>query len=369
MARFSLSSIPKINKLSLLTVVLPTSLAVLYFGVFASDVYVSKSSFVVRSPDKQAASGLGVLLKTAGFSNSGDEVYAAKAFVESRDALNQLDRDGAFRKSYSSEKISIFDRFGAFGWFDSFEDLFKYYGKNVMIETSSSTTISTLTVKAYSPADAQHFNQRLLEMAEGLVNRLNERGRKDLIRFAEAEVEIAKARATAAAVAVARFRNESGIIDPERQAAVQLQMVSKLQDELIATNTQLSAIRTLAPRSPQLAVLESKARSLRLEIDVQMGKIAGDQRSLSVAVVKYQQLQLESNFAEKQLASTLASLEQARNEARRKQAYVERIVQPNRPDSPLEPRRLRSILAVLAAGLIAFGIAKMLIAGILEHRD
>ena len=55
------------NRLFLFTVALPTALAVLYFGVVASDVYISESRFVVRSPDRQAATGLGALLKGVGF--------------------------------------------------------------------------------------------------------------------------------------------------------------------------------------------------------------------------------------------------------------------------------------------------------------
>src|SRR5688500_17026496 len=64
--------------LFLLTVFLPTTCAILYFGLFASDVYVVESRFVVRSPEKTSTSGLGVLLKSAGFANAGDEVYAAQ---------------------------------------------------------------------------------------------------------------------------------------------------------------------------------------------------------------------------------------------------------------------------------------------------
>ena len=65
----------------------------------------------------------------------------------------------------------------------------------------------------------------------------------------------------------------------------------------------------------------------------------------------------------------MTSLQDARNEARRKQAYVERIVQPNLPDEAAEPRRLRGILATLIVGLIAYAIASMLLAGIREHKD
>lgn len=364
-----LQKFAKINRLLFAIVIVPTLLAILYFGLLASDVYISESRFVVRSPDKPAASGLGVLLKTAGFSSSGDEVYAARGFVESRDALRELNRNGEFQSAYSAPGISHFDRFAPFSFFGSFEELYKYFRRKVTIETETSTSISTLTVRAYSPKDAQRFNERLLEMAEATVNKLNERGRQDLIRYADLEVADAKQKASTASAALAAYRNESGVVDPERQAEVQLQMISKLQDELVATKMQLSQLRSYTPQNPQIEVLETKVGSLQHEIDAQLGRVAGDRKSLAAAAVKYQRLQLESTFADRQLASALASLEQARNEARRKQAYVERIVQPNLPDAPLEPRRGRSILAVFLASLITYGIIRMLLASLLEHRD
>ena len=104
------------------TVIVPTVLAVLYFGFIASDVYVSESQFVVRSPDKPSTSGLGVILKTAaGFSNAGDEIYSAQSYVLSRDALRAIDRNNAFRQAYTRPSISIFDRFNPTGLFGSFE--------------------------------------------------------------------------------------------------------------------------------------------------------------------------------------------------------------------------------------------------------
>ena len=55
---------PKVNWLFLLTVIIPTACAILYYGFMASDVYVSEARFVVRSPDKPSMTGLGVLLKS-----------------------------------------------------------------------------------------------------------------------------------------------------------------------------------------------------------------------------------------------------------------------------------------------------------------
>lgn len=350
------------------TVVVPTLAAILYFGFIASDVYISQSQFVVRSPDKPRAPGLGGLLETAGFSN-GSELYSARAYVESRDALRAINRNEAFRNAYTRPTIAVFDRFDPTGWFPSFENLYAYYRTKVGIESDPVSSISTLTVRAYTPQDAATFNRALLERAEATVNTLNGRGRQDLVRYAEREVADAEARSRQAATSLARYRNASGVVDPERQSTVQLQMVSKLQDELIASRNELLQLTAFAPQNPAVPVLRTKISGLERDINNELNKIAGGNRSLSAAAVQYQRFQLESQVADKLLAAAISSLTDARSEARRQQVYVERIAQPNVPDSALEPRRLRGIFATFVFGLIAFGIISMLVAGIREHND
>lgn len=357
----------RLGGLFVLAVVMPTVAAILYFGLFASDVYISEARFVVRSPDKPSTSGIGMLLKSAGFSNAGDEIYAAHDYVLSRDALKALNRNGTIAAAYSRPSISAFDRFDAFGWGGSFESLYKYYQGKVKVDHETTSSITTLTVRAFTPQDAHAINLQLLEQAEALVNRLNVRGRADLIQYAEAEVNEAKAQATSAALALSAYRNQEGVVDPEKQATVQLQMISKLQDELIATKTQLLQLQAFTPDNPQIPVLNTRIRGLGREIADQLNQVAGGSRSLAATAARFQRLQLESQLSDKQLAAAITSLQDARNEARRKQAYVERIVQPNTPDKALEPRRMRGIFATLVMGLIAWGILKMLAAGAREH--
>lgn len=352
-----------------ITVLIPTALSILYFGVFASDVYVSESQFVVRSPDKPSTTGLGMLLKSSGFANAGDEIYAAQSYALSRDALQALNQKDAFAKAYGNSAISIFDRYNASGMDGRFEDLYRYYKKKISVEHDTTSSIVTLTVRGYTAADARRFNERLLEMAEATVNKLNTRGRQDLIRFAQTEVDESKKKAENAAIALAAYRNREGVVDPERQATIQLQMISKLQDELISTRTQLRELRAFAPQNPQIEALETRVSGISAEIADQSRQVAGSNGSLSSIGAEYQRLMLDNQFTEKQLASAMASLEDARNEARRKQAYVERIVEPNTPDEALEPRRLRGIFSTLLLGLAAWGILSMLLAGMLEHKD
>lgn len=357
----------RVDKLFLLIVVVPTVLATLYFGFLASNVYISQSQFVVRSPDKPSTTGLGVLLESTGFSTAGDEIYAAQDFVRSRDALKELNRNGAVERAYSRKDVSIFDRFNPLGLSGSFEDLYGYYRGKVDIRYDSNSSTTTLTVRAFAPEDAHRFNRQLLSLAEQTVNKLTERGRSDLVNYARREAAEAAVAARQAAVALARFRNTHGVIDPEQQAKVQLEMISKLQDELIGARMQMLQLREIAPENPQIPVLAARVQGLTREIDIQMGRVAGGQRSLSGAAVQYAQLELERELAEKRLAAATTAVQQAREDARRQEAYVERIAQPSLPDDSAEPRRLRSILATFILGLLAWGILRLLVAGVREH--
>lgn len=363
-----ISHLKRLGPLFWLLVMVPTALSCIYFGLLASDVYISESRFVVRSPDRPARSGLGVILASAGFSNASDEVRAAQGYIQSRDALRDLNSDGLAEKAWASDAISLFNRFNPFGNDGSFEDLYQYYAGKVGIEFDRETGITRLTVRAFTASDAQTINRRLLEQAESLVNKLNARGRDDMIRNAEREVAEAQEQSRAAALNLAAFRNQSGVIDPERQATVQLQMISKLQDELIGARMQLLQLSAIAAHNPQVPTLRVRIRGLENAINEQLGQVAGNSRSLSATAVQFQHLQLRKEFADRQLAAAMSTLQEARNDARRQRAYVERIAQPSLPDTAVEPRRLRGILATLIVGLAAWGILIMLLAGVREHR-
>lgn len=369
MRNLSVGRLKKIDPIFLVTVAIPTILAILYFGLIAPDVYVSESRFVVRSPDKQTSSALGALLKAPGVSLSGDEIFAVQEYVESRDALKALNRDGFVDRMIAGPGLDRFERFYSFGFGHSFEGKYRFFRRRVDVQNETTSSISIMKVRAYNAKDAFTMNERLLDLGEVLVNRINNRSREDLIRFSETEVAAARQEVERTALALAAFRNRSGLVDPEQQAGIELQLISKLQDELISAKTQLLQLRAFTPANPQIPVLKTRIDGLKVEIDRETAKVAGSGTSMASASVNYQRLSLESKFADQQLASAMASLESARNDARRKQVYLERVVEPNVPDEATEPRRLRNIFSTFALGLVAWGVLSMLLAGLREHRD
>ena len=362
----------RINKLFLLTVAIPTTLAVIYYGFIASAVYTSESRFVVRSQAKQnAASPLLGILSGSGFTSSNDDSFTIQSFILSRDALHALDKQFHIKDAYSESSIDFLKRFpGPLSWDNSFEHFYYYYRKMVYASYDPGTSITTLTTHAFDPKVAWEINNRLLDLSENLVNKLNERGRQDLIHYSLKEVAEMEKKAKFAALALANYRNEKGVIDPEKQSAIPLQQVANLQDELLMTKTQIMQLEKLAKNNPRLPVLKQRAHLLEDQIKIENLRVAGSGKwSLAGKAAEYQQLMLEKEFADKMLASAMGSLEQARKEAQRKQLYLELIAHPNDPDSATAPQRLRIIISVFGLGMITWGVVTMLIAGIKDHLD
>lgn len=359
-----------------LTVLVPLALASLYYGVIASDIYVSESRFVVRNHKQSTplslGSGADSLLQSTGLmSQSGDDANSVHDYILSRDALRELNAKLDMNRMFSSRGIDFLNRFrGLLYWRNNFEWLYLYYTDRVVdAELDTSSSITTLTVRAFSAEDARRINAMLVGLAEQLVNRMNERSRHDLIDVATDEVHLAEGRVVAATLALSTYRNKQRLYEPDIQSEQQLEGVSKVQGDLIAAEAQIAQVRKISPSNPGLPALVAQADALRAAVASETAKVAGGRGSLSSKSSEFERLTLEQGFAEKQLEIANIALESARSDARRQELYLDRLVEPNSPDYAMEPRRLRSLAVVLGIGLIAWGVLSLILASIREHVD
>lgn len=358
------------NKLFAATVVIPFVLVTFYYVAIASDIYVSESKFILRVQQRQGGSALGSLLQgtaLSGLTKTTDDAYAVAEYIESRDAMRYVDTRMPLRGVFGDGAIDRVARFAGLDGDQSNEALFKYFGRHVVPSLDMSSSIITLTVRAFQGPQAQALNEYLLQAAEQLVNQLNERAHRDAVASAQAAVTAAEQRAQAAETALAGYRNKHLVMDPERQSALELDKLARLQQELLLIQTQISQLKASAPESPQLQWLGAKAATLQSAIATAQNGIAGQQSSLAGLARTYSSVQLEREFAQRQYASALASLEQARLEAKNNRVYLDRIEQPSLPDASYEPRRLHHVLATLGLGLLAFAVLSLMANAVKEH--
>lgn len=349
-------------------VIVPTILAIVYYGLIAADIYVSESRFVIKSPDQKRPQlgSLASIIQTTGLSSGQEQANEILEFVRSRDALKALQKSTDIRAKFSDHGDPI-SRFPAPFYDGSFEDLYKYYRKMVdaRLDTESGTAI--LTAKAFTAEDAYAINRQLLELSEALVNRLNVRAQGKAISEVQKQVDLALERVKQARVALTLYRNTEEVIDPAKQATGVIDIANTMVATRAALQAQLDLMQRVAPNNPSIPALRNRINAISVQIASQNNRVTGSGGSISSKLGGYEALSVEQQFATENLNAASAALVVARNDAQRQQFYLERIVDPNRPDTPLLPRRLLNMLIVFAVVTCLYMIGWMLIVGILEH--
>ena len=359
----------KVRLLSFIAFVLaPTAAVGVYFFAFAADQYISEAKFVVRGPTAQAQGMLSTLLQTTGMTRAEEDTYAVQDYILSRDALKELVQSQDLKAVFDRPEADRLARFPLLDWQNTFEHLFKYYLDHVDVVLDSTTGVSTLTVRSFRAQDSAHIAAAALTAGENLVNRMNARERDNAMRDARKEVTLAEHRVEGVATQIAEFRNREALLDPNKQSVPMLAGINDLQTLLSRTNLQLSQLTSSTPRSPLIADLRRRADALQGQITEARSKITGTDASLVPKITAFDMLELQREFADKQLASATTSLEASRVQSERQLLYLDTIVQPNVADYPAYPKKLSSIAIAFATLLTMYVVMALLITGAREHR-
>jgi capsular polysaccharide transport system permease protein len=335
-------------------VVIPSALVGGYYGLVASDVYEAEARFAVRMG---AISGVDAFTSFAGLPsvNQVQDSLIVADFVESRAAVEALDREIGLRARFASEDIDPLSRLDADA---PIEDVVAFWEDHVSVSIDSTSGIITVRVSAYTPDDAQEIAGALVRESEGLVNGIGARAREDLIVASERELEAVEARLGALRERLNALRAEQGIIDPQLSAQGLTALVTELRGEALKLDREIATTqRTVSADAPQIDILRARLSAVEDQILDLEGELttrrSGGRDSISGAMTRFDRLALERQFLEHQYTTAAASLEQARAAAARQQMYLATFVRPVRPDEPSgPPRLLYSSLFALVLSLV-----------------
>jgi len=357
------------NRWFIAVVIAPVVLAALYYALIASPEYVSESRFVIKSPGQRpsAVTSIASLLQTTSMSAGGEQAGEVVDFITSRSAVSALNADGALTNAYGRRGADFLSRYPAFLRNPSNESLFRYYSKMVNVERERDTGSVVLQTIAFSPADAQAINLKLLSLSQDVVNRLNEAALRHQVDEAEHRVAFAEQRAAKALSALSAYRSSYDVLDPTKQAGGALDIAARLISERAALQAQLQITRQTAPRNPAIPALTARIAALDAQIDAQNGRAVGSPGAFASKTSEFEKLDLERQFSAQNLTAASAALEAARAEAVHQQFYLERVVEPDRPDKAELPHGWRAVLTLAGILLCVYFIGWMFIVGIIEH--
>lgn len=370
--KISLPEKRPLPRLFIVIVGLPTMLASVYYLLIAAPIYVSEAQFVASVKNApQSSAGLGSVLASVGVSAGEEQVsaYKVQTYMMSRSAITDLTQSANLMTIVGRREGDILYRFPRPFEQPNTENLFLAFKRFVTVEYNLQTGLSTLKVRAFRPADAQNTAEALLDKSESWVSKLNDRALVDAIAQSQRQVDEAEIRLANAQAALTVYRNKQRLIDPERSAVANLELVGHLETQLASLRAQRSALAASAAQSPQLPMLDQQIKAFKDQIEDERSRNAGETNSLAPKLAVYDKLALDQQMAAKALESAFIAREGALLDARRQQVYLERVVNPSLPDKAVEPQRFKMISLVLLSSLIAYSIIALVIAGLREHQQ
>ncbi len=352
-----------------LILLLPAILGFIYFQFFASPMYVSHASFAIRNAEGGAPTGTdlaSMFMNNAGSSNN--DTYIVNDYIQSYDLAEDINKELDFVTHYSDPSLDIISRL----WRQPTQDeLTTYWHWAVTPELSVDTGIITVEVLAYTPDMAQKITRAVLSRSEALVNEMNSRAQEDSVRLSREEVARAEERVRKAQSAMRKFRDTHDMIDPRAKASELQSLVARLEAEASSLKTKISESQAfMQHNAPALVSLRQRLEAVEKQLLEERKRVAGEssrQGNLNAVVTDYEELALEADFAQRQLVSAMASLEQSRVQQISKTRYIVAFQQPTLPDESLYPRPFLFALYIFLGTFILAGILSLVWASIREH--
>ncbi len=298
------------------------------------------------SSDKSSGGGGGIAAAIGGATTSlaDQEAHIIANYLRSRAAIEDIQKEVNI--------VEIFQRPEADFWArltknPSIEELEEYWNTRISTYVDGLSGVVSVSARAFRPDDAKRLVEAFIASSERLANRLSERVRRDAMLKGEAEVRRTEANVRQALADLRQYRDEEGMITPLMQATATSKLLSEaMSDKIKLQNDLYVATRALSADSPTLQGLKTRLDGLDAEIDKlknQLTSRSNENRTISAAIARYEELEVKRIFAEKMYTMAQESLERARLRAEQQAIYISVFVPPLLPQEARFPAALQYV--------------------------
>jgi capsular polysaccharide transport system permease protein len=365
----------------LLCVIAPFVATWFYISAVATQQYSASFSYVMQGSGGSAgtANGDGTINTSptsAGASMAEMMVanFMVSDYLSSPQAIKDIEQKLDVRAMFSQSRI---DRLARLPQDASQETLARYWQGQISTNFDMMTGLTTVTIRAFSPEDAQALAAEMVVLSENLINELNLRPLADSVTFLEGQVAASITRLKAARDAVQAFRSKYLSIDPAADASMTDILVGKLTDQYVAVTTQIAVLSSqLTEDAPSVTQLERQAAAIADEIVKARQRVAQSSAELSnisspasyaAQLQEFQNLQLELTIATSNYQSSEAALNAAKQRLSQQHFYVLTYVQPSAPQTSNYPDLFRALVIVLAVSLCFWIVSTLVALSLRDH--
>jgi capsular polysaccharide transport system permease protein len=361
---------PSLRTVSFVALVLiPTAVAAAYYFAVAADQYVAEFRFTLNTVDPPRLDPLSLLTGNAAHSPAAVDSQILVQYMTSRAIVDDIGAALDLRRIFSPPSADWWARLPPSA---PVEQLVRYWKGQVDPFYDPAEGTVTVRLRAFAPQDALRLSEAVVAACEKLVNDLSLRARRDALRQSENELARAEGRLKSVLGEIRAFRDREGLIDPARTAQASGAIATRLRDELVRANADLSTLRAyMRDDAPSVKVLKARIHSLEGQQRALAREMTDPDKTrsdtLSRVLGSYEELESEHKFAETAYQHALHSLDRARASADRQHVFVASFVPPSLPEEALYPRRWRSLGIIALMAFAVWSIGGLTVQSVRDH--
>lgn len=345
-------------------------LAIIYWGLVASDMYVSEAHVIIVRTDSSISSS------SSGGSSSSSSASDFIAFqmwlrdyLLSVDMMNALDAKLDLRSHYSDWHRDPISRM----WFKhtDLEKFHDHYLSWIDVEMDNNSGALVIKAQAYDAEMAHAIASKLVEDGEHYMNSTAQRMLEEQVSFLKKQVDIIKEEDIKAHQALLAFQNRTGLVSPLTTAASIDTVVNGLDSQRVALQASRNAMLAyLMPNNPNILALDQQIAGIEKQIKIERARLASSNgKTMNNTSDEAMRLQMDVTIMDATYSSAVSALETERIMASLMMRKVFVLQSPTMPQYPLAPRRIYSITVFILAMLMLGGIVQLIAAIIRDHRD
>lgn len=353
----------------LVMIAAPMLLLLVYLLIFSQPRFVSESKVAVKRPaDIDTASlNVGLLLGGSTSSSAEDSLYL-KEYINSPDMMHTLNKQLNFHQAFGESGLDFFYHLSIHA---TNEQLLDYYRQRISASYDEKNGLLTIQTQGFTPEFALQFNRAVLKESERFINELSHQISREQMKFAEEQLQQARVRLNTSKQALITYQNSHNILDPLASAEAATTLVNSLRAKKIEMEADLRNLLTyLRSDAPQVVSARNAISSLQSQIDQEQSKItAPEGKKLNSMAADFEEIKSQAVFDGDLYALALKAFEKTRVESARKLKTLATISTPQQAQESTFPNAPYLLMSWLLVCCLLYGVARLLLTIIEDHRD
>lgn len=357
------------RNLLLSTAVAASVLAGVYWGLVASDRYVSEARVIIQRTDLNGGASMDFSsLLTMGAGTSRADQLLMRDHLLSLDILRELEQQLQLREHFSSQGDWLSRLWDAQA---PLEEFLPYFRSRVSVELDDYAGVLSIRAQANTPEMARAIAAAMVAEGERTMNAIGHALAQEQVSFLENQVQAMSQRAQKARSALLDFQNRKGLVSPQATAENVTAIVNRLEAQLAELQTRRTGmLGYLQPENANVIELGLQIDAVQRQISTEKSRLtAPGGKTLNATVEEYGRLEMEAKFAQEVFQSSLVALEKGRVEATRTLKKISVLQSAGLPEYPLQPRRLYNFIVFTITALMLAGVLQLLSAIVNDHQD